>query len=69
MQGSAGRECYKNLVKGFVDWDLEGDMGVVVYEYEHPQDEAEARVTILNETFVNKVKVAFHQAQREKTTR
>jgi len=58
----------QNLVKGFVNWDGGNaeDTDVIVYEFEHPQDEGEAKATVLNETFINKVKVAFHQAQREK---
>ena len=58
----------QNTVKGFINYDLgsAGDKDLVVYEFQHPHDEAEAQATVLNETWGNKVKLAYLQAQREK---
>ena len=59
----------QNTVKGFVNYDL-GDSenkDLAVYEFEHPHEVDEAKATVLNDSWINKVKLAFLEAQRSKT--
>lgn len=58
----------QKYVKGFMYWKLgkKEDKDLVVYEFQHPHDEAEAKATVLNEVWINKLKLAFLEAQRSK---
>jgi len=59
----------QTFVKGFMYWKLgnkKEDKDLVVYEFQHPHDETGAKATVMNEVWINKVKLAFLEAQRGK---
>lgn len=67
VRGSKSAQS-QNTIKGFVNYNLgsKEDKDVIVYEFQHPPDEMEAKATFLDEAWQNKVKLAFLEAQREK---
>ena len=55
---ASNRNSAIKAINSFVNYDLgdSEDKDLVVYELEHPHDEAEAQTTVLNEAWGNKVK-------------
>ena len=55
----------ENSISGFKEWNLgdKEDKDLVVYDFEHPHDEAEANATFQNEAWRDKLKLALLEAQ------
>ena len=71
VRGSKKKSWWESSVKPlktFINCNLGNleDRDLVVYELEHLLDESEAQANVSNENWVNKVKLAYLQAQKEK---
>ena len=65
FSGTCGEYAKDNLFDVFFKWNLGNtkDKNLVVFDFQHPHDEAKAKETVLNDAWTNKVKLAFLEAQ------